>query len=154
MTIIRPANPNDPEVRRIIAAHVAYGDAHYPVESNHHIHLQDYADSGVLLFGAWHEGSCVGIAGLKPLTERHGELKSMHVLESARGLGVATRLIESVIREAQKRGLERLSLETGSRDASAAARTLYEKFDFDYCAPFSDYREDPESVFMTKRIAS
>lgn len=147
-------DPIDPQVSRIIAAHVAYGDAHYPTESNHHIYLEEYAGSGVQLFGAWLDGSCVGIAGLKSVTNRHGELKSMHVLKQARGHGVGTLLINAVINEASKRGLERLSLETGSRKASDAARLIYEKFGFEYCAPFDDYYEDPESVFMTLSISA
>lgn len=77
----------------------------------------------------------------------------MHVLEQVRGYGVGSRLIDAVIKEASKRGLRRLSLETGSRDASAAARKLYEKLGFDYCVPFGDYDEDPECVFMTKQLA-
>ncbi|MGC1503069.1 MAG: GNAT family N-acetyltransferase [Sulfitobacter sp.] len=148
------ADPNDPEVGQIISAHVAYGDAHYPTESNHHVYLEEYDECGVQLFGAWLDGSCVGMAGLKSVTNRHGELKSMHVLRKARGYGVGALLINTVIKEASKRGLERLSLETGSREASAAARLVYEKFGFEYCPPFGDYREDPESVFMTLGISA
>jgi len=148
------ADPNDPQVSQIIAAHVAYGDAHYPTESNHHVYLEEYDESGVQLFGAWLDGSCVGMAGLKSVTNSHGELKSMHVLKQARGHGVGALLINTVIKEARKRGLERLSLETGSREASAAARLVYEKFGFEHCVPFGDYREDPESVFMTLGLSA
>ena len=154
MIKVDQANPNDPHVSQIIAAHVAYGDAHYPVESNHHVHLEEYAKSGVQLFGAWLDGLCVGMAGLKSITNRHGELKSMHVLKQARGHGVGVLLIDAVINEASKRGLERVSLETGSREASAAACLVYERFGFEYSTPFGDYCEDPESVFMTLGISA
>ena len=50
---------------------------------------------------------------------------------------------------ARARGYRRLSLETGSMAAFAPARALYERFGFAYCAPFADYRDDPNSVFMT-----
>ena len=33
--------------------------------------------------------------------------------------------------------------------AFAPARALYESFGFVACAPFGDYRPDPNSVFMT-----
>lgn len=49
-------------------------------------------------------------------------------------------------------GFTRLSLETGSDDFFLPARKLYEKFGFTYCAPFADYRLDPNSVFMTKGL--
>jgi putative acetyltransferase len=34
----------------------------------------------------------------------------------------------------------------------AAARRLYETFGFKPCAPFGNYRPDPNSVFMTKQL--
>lgn len=146
------ANPKDKQIADLIEIHTAYGDAHYPSESNTHVYLDEYDRSGVHLFGAWKDNKCLGIAGLKMLTDQHGELKSMHVLEKARGHGVGLRLINAVVKEASSRGLNRLSLETGSRDASAAARRLYESIGFEYCGPFGDYREDPECVFMTMRV--
>ncbi len=153
MIEIAEADPKDPQIADLIKVHTAYGDAHYPSESNSHVYLEEYDESGVVLLGAWKDIECVGIAGLKSLTDDHGELKSMHVLEQARGYGVGSRLIDAVIEEASKRGHRRLSLETGSRDASAAARKLYEKLGFDYCRPFGDYTDDPECVFMTKQLA-
>jgi putative acetyltransferase len=153
MLDIRPADPTDPGLARIIRAHIAYGNAHYKAESNHHVPLEDYATSGVHLFGAWQDGVCVGMVGFKPLSDKHGELKSMHVAEAARGQGIGDVLVETIIAKARKAGLTRLSLETGSRDASAAARKIYERKGFTYCRPFADYREDPESVFMTRDLA-
>ena len=135
MIKIDVANPKDKQIANLIEIHTAYGDAHYPSESNTHVYLDEYEQSGVVLFGAWKDDECVGIAGLKSLTDEHGELKSMHVLEQARGLGVGSRLINMVFKEASGRGLSRLSLETGSRDASAAARKRYEKIGFEYCGP-------------------
>ena len=32
------------------------------------------------------------------------------------------------------------------------AQCLYESFRFTYCAPFADYVDDPNSVFMTKLL--
>ena len=34
----------------------------------------------------------------------------------------------------------------------APARRLYEKFGFEYCEPFADYRPDPLSVFLTRTL--
>jgi putative acetyltransferase len=45
--------------------------------------------------------------------------------------------------------MSRLSLETGSWAYFAPARALYERHGFVECAPFGEYREDPNSVFMT-----
>jgi putative acetyltransferase len=34
------------------------------------------------------------------------------------------------------------------------ARRLYESFGFTYCSPFADYKEDPNSVFLTRVLAN
>ena len=69
--------------------------------------------------------------------------------------GVETRwraLLEHIITEARRMGFARLSLETGSAEFFAPARRLYEKFGFEYCEPFADYRPDPNSVFLTRML--
>ncbi|MEP3275839.1 MAG: GNAT family N-acetyltransferase [Stappiaceae bacterium] len=141
-------DPANPEVRRIIEAHNAHGDAHYPADSNHHLTAEGLQVEEIILFAARLDGRRLGIAGLKKLDQTTGELKSMHVMEEARGLGVGAKLLEHIISEARQLGLSALYLETGSREASAAARGLYEAFDFSYCPPFGAYKEDVESVFM------
>ena len=51
-----------------------------------------------------------------------------------------------------QRGYTRLSLETGTQPGFVPARRLYESFGFVECGPFADYREDPNSVFMTLEL--
>ena len=62
-------------------------------------------------------------------------------------------MLEHIMREAARRSYERLSLETGSMKAFEPARRLYERYGFAYCAPFADYVEDPNSVYMTMELA-
>jgi putative acetyltransferase len=57
-----------------------------------------------------------------------------------------------ILDEAKQRSYRRLSLETGSMDAFAPARSLYTCFGFQRCGPFADYVEDPYSVFMTREL--
>ena len=42
-----------------------------------------------------------------------------------------------------------LAVGLGSMAAFAPARSLYARYGFTECAPFADYREDPNSTFMT-----
>lgn len=49
---VRPADPAGPAVLRLIAAHVAHSEAHYPAESDHHTTPEAYAGSGVRPFAA------------------------------------------------------------------------------------------------------
>ena len=66
--------------------------------------------------------------------------------------GVARLMLEHIIADAKLRGLTRLSLETGSQAGFIPARKLYESFGFEYCPPFGDYKVDPNSQFMTKKL--
>ncbi len=152
MIAIKAADLNDAQVRHVIETHIAYGDAHYPAESNHHLTVEAHGDNGVLLFSAWLGRECLGVVGFKPLDERACELKTMHVLEAGRGRGVGAALVEHALTFAKQRGWRAIFLETGSKDASNVARHLYERFGFVYCPPFGDYVEDPESVFMKLSI--
>lgn len=94
----------------------------------------------------------LGCGALKELDPYHGEIKSMRTAKEHLRKGVAKKLLQHIVEEAKKRGYQRLSLETGSMDAFEPARKLYASFGFEYCKPFSDYKEDPNSVFMTKEL--
>ena len=144
--------PEDAPVRKVIEAHVAYGDQHYPTVSNYHLAPSEYLQSETSLFAAWRDGECVGISAMRLLTNVTAELKSVHVLPSARGTGLGRELVQAVLALAQAKGVTTVFLETGSRDASRAARCLYEDLGFVYCPPFGDYKDDPESVFMMKNL--
>jgi putative acetyltransferase len=65
---------------------------------------------------------------------------------------VGQAVLSHIINEANTRGMKRLSLETGSSDDFAAARALYLRNGFEICSPFSDYKLDPLSVFMSKQL--
>lgn len=92
----------------------------------------------------------LGCGALKELNSLHGEIKSMRTSTSHLRKGVAKRILQQIIEEAKRRGYSRISLETGSMNAFEPARRLYAGFGFQYCKPFSDYIDDPNSVFMTK----
>jgi putative acetyltransferase len=74
----------------------------------------------------------------------------MWVEESARGLGIARKLLCTLMVEARSAGVKALRLETGVE--SHAALALYEKAGFQYRQPFADYQPDPLSVFMERSL--
>ena len=76
----------------------------------------------------------------------------MRTKVSYRGKGIPSMLLQHILQEAKLRGYRRLSLETGSMSFFEPARNLYTKYGFEYCAPFSTYKEDPNSVFMAKDL--
>jgi GNAT superfamily N-acetyltransferase len=72
---------------------------------------------------AYQGDECIGCCGLKVKGDGLGELKRMWVAPSARGLGVAQRLLETMEQHAVKMGVEVMQLDTNRK--LVAARQLY-----------------------------
>lgn len=147
--LIRKDDLRGPEIAALLEAHLQLMRSTSPPESTHALDLGGLRKPEITFWTLWDGETLLGCGALKDLGEGHGEIKSMHTAQAARGRGVARRLVEHIIAEARRRGYRRLSLETGSMEAFAPARGLYAGFGFAYCAPFADYLPDPNSVFMT-----
>jgi putative acetyltransferase len=123
-----------------------------PPESVHAFDLSKLKQRGMTFWSAWVGEEVVGMGALKRLDARRGEIKSMRVADAWLGKGVGRAMLDHIINEARRMGLTSLWLETGSADAFAPALKLYETAAFVRCGPFGDYKPDPFSVFMTRRI--
>ncbi|GIO12671.1 putative N-acetyltransferase YsnE [Cohnella xylanilytica] len=141
-----------PEVQALIGEHLQGMFEHSPPESVHALDLDGLRKPEITFWSAWEGDRLAGCGALKELDPEHGEVKSMRTSSAFLRRGVASRMLEHIIREAKRRGYRRLSLETGSMEAFVPARNLYARFGFEYCGPFADYAEDPNSVFMTKEL--
>ncbi|WP_160154441.1 GNAT family N-acetyltransferase [Microbulbifer sp. ALW1] len=139
------------EIAAFLQAHIDDMRATSPPESVHALDLDGLRQPDVTFWSAYLDGALVGCGALKELGPDHGEIKSMRTGAEARGKGIATAVLQHILGEARKRGYTRLSLETGSMDFFKPAHRLYSRHGFELCAPFADYREDPNSLFM--RIA-
>ncbi len=114
--------------------------------------LDELRQPDVTFWTAWSENELLGCGALKELSPYHGEIKSMRTSSAFRRMGVGRAILTHIIEEARRRSYTRLSLETGSMEAFKPAQHLYESFGFTYCAPFADYTDDPNSVYMTLRL--
>jgi putative acetyltransferase len=90
----------------------------------------------------------VGVGALKELIDGTGELKSMRTHPGHLRRGVAAILLEHVVNKAKARGLQRLSLETGSGPAFDPALALYRKRGFVDGEAFSDYERSAFNQFL------
>lgn len=149
---IRRDTLEDPRVVALIQAHRAHSFAHTPTTSVHTLDIAALQAPDVRFFALWRGTEVLATGGLKVMTARDGEVKSMHVAETARGLGLGRRILAHIEADARDLGMARLWLETGSMTAYAPARALYARAGFALCAPFGSYVEDPNSVFMTKLL--
>jgi putative acetyltransferase len=149
---IRRDNLAGPEIRVLLQEHMANMLALSPPESVHALDLDALRQPDITFWTVWSQAGLLGCGALKELGLAHGEIKSMRTAIAHRGKGVAKAMLAHILAEAQRRSYRRLSLETGSMEAFQPAQKLYRSFGFDYCRPFGDYVEDPNSVFMTRAL--
>lgn len=153
MTItVERANLTDPIVRALIAAHNAFSEGSTPPASSHSLPATALAAPDMTVWAAWHAGDIAGVGALKTLSADAAEVKSMHTRKDKRGLGIATRLLDVIVAEAERRGYRTLYLETGSGPQYRAGRALYRRNGFTPIGPFGDYGPDPLSAFYTKAL--
>lgn len=150
---IASASPAADDVRQLLDEHLTDMFATSPPESVHALdHSALLAPSVTFWTARDDEGELLGCGALSELDPRHGEIKSMRTTTHARGQGVASGLLATVLAEAKRREYQRVSLETGSQDFFAPARRLYARHGFTECGPFGSYMLDPNSVFMALEL--
>jgi len=143
---------DDSRVVALLHTHVTRARAETARGSAHALDLSALRTPEIAFWTAWEGEEVIGVGALKQLSAEHGEIKSMHTAEAARGRGVGSALLRHIMAAARARGMSRLSLETGSWAYFIPARALYARHGFVECAPFGEYREDPNSVFMTLQL--
>ena len=148
--LIRLDDLSGPEVRALLEEHLQSMHTLSPPESVHALDLSALRSPDITFWTVWSQNQLLGCGALKALSAKHGEVKSMRTATTHRRRGVARAMLSHIIGEATARQYERLSLETGSMQAFEPAQKLYAGFGFEYCGPFADYIEDPNSVFMAK----
>ncbi|WP_166243094.1 GNAT family N-acetyltransferase [Paenibacillus turpanensis] len=149
---IRADDLTGPEIKGLILEHLQDMAEHSPPESIHALNLDGLKQPDVTFWSVWEKDQLLGCGALKELDRQHGEVKSMRTAIVHRNKGVGRTMLSHILAEAKRRGYVRLSLETGSMAAFEPARKMYESFGFQYCEPFADYIEDPNSVFMTLEL--
>ena len=150
---IRRDDLQGPEIIALLREHLTHMAEITPPESVHALGVEALRGPGVTFWTMWEANELLGCGALKELDPRHGEIKSMRTVRAYLRKGVAAEMLNHIVAEAERRGYQRLSLETGSMAAFEPARQLYARFGFEPCGPFGDYREDANSTFMTRRIA-
>lgn len=141
-----------PEIAGFLDEHVREMRSTTPLESKHALDLDGLRKPEITFWSVMDGDRLVGCGAIKRLDAGHAEVKSMRTAPARKRSGTASLLLEHIITEAKRMGFTRLSLETGATEFFLPARRLYEKFGFDYCEPFADYRPDPYSVFMTRAL--
>ncbi|MBB4573012.1 GNAT family N-acetyltransferase [Rhizobium sp. MC63] len=142
--------PRQEGVIRLLDLSDAYAGALYPAESNHLVDLSSLEEPSVSFLVARHDGAIVGCCALVEAGDGTAEIKRMFVDPQARGLRIASGLMNALEAIAREKRLTAVRLETGIYQPEAIA--LYRKYGYRDIDPFGAYLPDPLSLFMEKRL--
>lgn len=145
-------DPRRPDIRALLERHVEFAHAQTPQEHSFALDADGLLDPAITLFSFRADGALLGIGALKRLGPHHAEIKSMHTAEAARRRGIGRALLIHLVGAARALGHRRVSLETGTTPAYAAARALYEDVGFVPCGPFAGYQHSEHNWFMTLEL--
>ena len=145
-------NFEDNEVHKLLTKHFIELRAASPKGSTHVLDIPGLKVDSIKFWSLWENGKLVGCGALKILDIDHGEFKSIRVHDDFRKKGYGTKIIENLINKARGMNIKRLSIETGAGQFFKPARKLFEKCQFQPCKPFAHYKEDKNSIYLTKLI--
>ena len=145
-------NFNNLQVDELLKKHFIELRSVSPADSCHVLDIKGLKNSTIKFWSLWENEQLIGCGALKFLEEGHGELKSIRVAESFRKKGYGIKVIQHLILEAQKLNIKKISLETGAGNFFLPARKLFEKCGFKNCKPFDNYKENPDSCYMSLQI--
>jgi len=140
------------EVNEFLIKHFIELRSVSPEGSAHVLDIAGLKDPTIKFWSLWEEEKLMGSGALKFLDKKHGEFKSIRVSDKFRNKRNGSKVINHLINEAKKLKIERLSLETGAGDFFLNARKLFTKSGFEACEPFSHYKNDINSIYMTMLI--
>jgi len=149
MIDVRREDLNSSVAQTLIAALNAELTKLYPEEGATHFRLTAHEVAAFVV--AYRDFVPVGCGALRRLDVSTAELKRMYVTPAARGEGIGGAVLESLEAEARKLGIQRLVLETGTRQD--AALRLYRRSGFREVELFGEYLESPTtSICMAKDL--
>ena len=145
-------NFDHPEVNKLLTKHFIELRAASPEGSAHVLDIPGLKVPTIKFWSLWESEKIFGCGALKFLDNEHGEFKSIRIHDDFRNKGYGIKIIDHLIYEAKKLDIRRISLETGAGKFFDPARRLFKKCNFEPCEPFAHYKEDKNSLYLTKLI--
>ena len=145
-------NFDNPEVNKLLTKHFIELRAASPEGSAHVLDIPGLKDKSIKFWSFWDNEKLFGCGALKLLDKSHGEFKSIRIHDDFRNQGNGIKVLNHLIDEAKKLNIKRISLETGAGKFFDPARKLFKRCDFQPCKPFAHYKEDVNSIYLTKLI--
>ena len=145
-------NFNHPDVNQLLKKHFVELKNASPEGSAHVLDISGLQVTSIKFWSIWENDQLIGCGALKILEKTHGEFKSIRVHDNFRGKGMGIKIINLLINEAKKLAITRISIETGAGDFFIPARKLFNNCGFKSCQPFAHYKEDVNSLYLTKHL--
>ena len=145
-------NFDNPEVHELLTKHFIELRAASPEGSAHVLDIPGLKTQSIKFWSLWQNDMLVGCGALKFLDKEHGEFKSIRIHDNFRRAGNGINVVNHLIKEAKKLNITRLSIETGAGNFFKPARKLFKKCGFETCKPFAHYKEDINSLYLTKTL--
>ena len=145
-------NFDNSEVHELLTKHFIELKAASPEGSAHVLDIAGLKDKSIKFWSLWHNEKLMGCGALKFLDKEHGEFKSIRIHDKFRRKGNGKSVINHLISEAKKLDIKKLSIETGAGVYFKSARILFKECGFKVCGPFAHYKEDINSVYLTKTL--
>jgi putative acetyltransferase len=147
-------NFDNTEVYDLLVKHFVELRSVSPEGSTHVLDINGLKDPSIKFWSLWENDNLMGCGALKFLDKQHGEFKSIRVDDKYRNKGNGIKIINHLITKAKILGIKKLSLETGAGGFFAPARKLFHNCKFKVCSPFSHYKHDINSVYMSLLISN
>tara|TARA_B100000941_G_scaffold238726_1_gene181819 strand:+ start:515 stop:982 length:468 start_codon:yes stop_codon:yes gene_type:complete len=145
-------NFNHPEVNKLLTKHFIELRAASPEGSAHVLDIRGLKVPSIKFWSLWESEKIFGCGALKFIDKEHGEFKSIRIHDDFKNQGNGIKVINHLIGEAKKLNIKRISLETGAGEFFDPARKLFKRCDFKPCKPFAHYKQDVNSIYLTKLI--
>ena len=154
MIVSIEGNFDHPEVNELLTKHFIELRKASPEGSAHVLDIPGLKNSTIKFWSLWEDDKLLGCGALKFLDKDHGEFKSIRIHDNFKNKGNGIKIINHLIGEALKLKIKRLSIETGAGKFFEPARKLFKNCDFEPCKPFAHYKEDKNSIYLTKLISN
>jgi putative acetyltransferase len=146
--VIREDDLSGDPTRELLALHLSGMHANTPAGHVFALDLSGLKAPGVTVWSAWRGEAVAGIGALKLLGDGAAEIKSMRTHPDHLRQGVGVAILAHIVAEARRRGLRRLSLETGGGAAFEPALALYRSRGFRSGGPFGEYEASAFNQFL------
>ena len=145
-------NFENADVNKLLTKHFIELKAASPEGSAHVLNIEGLKVPSIKFWSLWDDNQLMGCGALKIFEKNHGEFKSIRLHDKFREKGNGIKLINHLIDEAKKLKINQISIETGAGEFFKPARKLFDLCGFKPCEPFAHYKEDINSIYLSKII--